>query len=607
MLKQNVNLYDLHKAVELTTTDLLTRAFRNKVTIRVDVTYNGGDTASTSWRWYGAPITVKGVNNPNVCRVLDVIINLPSYPATRELSRNEADHIIGYILHEIGHNLFTDDQLLSRRPELRQIFGTINALEDIRIERETIKLGLASNAQQCLERLARRVVASAEHDLAKDSGKASLVGVACFAGREHVNGYDLGNVIGRLGKHLEQGDVAILHEIFSRVAVAQSTNDIADIAEWLHGKQQQQQGNQDQQQSQPQQQGDQAQGDQSQKVDQDQGDQDQEGQEQDGNGQDDQDENGQDQANQAQGTASAQLGEDTELTNSHDRNNDVNLSRDQIGQSPPPFQPADHCRVDHLRGLVNATRVHDGQKARGKRLGQVKTPPAAMLERDLASMLRAPKKTRVDRYQDRGRLHRRDVARIAAGQVNVFYRCETQPAVNTAVSIVLDQSSSMARVIDNAAGAALMIAKVCERVGAPIEINGFHSNSMFNYKPFDRRLANCQSHRFFTSAGATPLSPILMKSVIRLDQKPGKETRKLLLVLCDGECGYLNTIGYGTVKWIERYAASRGIAVAGLGIGCDISHMFTHHQTVYSLADLGRSGLGMLRSMMGDASHRQAA
>src|SRR5262245_31104237 len=60
---------------------------------------------------------------------------MPAMPLDARLTRREADVLIGYVTHELGHALFTDFAVWgdARKEGLHNV---VNGLEDIRIESE---------------------------------------------------------------------------------------------------------------------------------------------------------------------------------------------------------------------------------------------------------------------------------------------------------------------------------------------------------------------------------------------------------------------------------------------------------------------------------------
>src|SRR5262245_53264234 len=65
---------------------------------------------------------------------------MPAMPLDARLTRREADVLIGYVTHELGHALFTDFAVWedARKEGLHNV---VNGLEDIRIESELAKHG----------------------------------------------------------------------------------------------------------------------------------------------------------------------------------------------------------------------------------------------------------------------------------------------------------------------------------------------------------------------------------------------------------------------------------------------------------------------------------
>jgi hypothetical protein len=81
-------------------------------------------------------------------------INYPSLPDNAMLTRKEADLLVGYTLHEIGHVLYTENGALHGADPF--LFKLWNGLEDARIEAAMIASGKAIGARSAFKRLLSR-------------------------------------------------------------------------------------------------------------------------------------------------------------------------------------------------------------------------------------------------------------------------------------------------------------------------------------------------------------------------------------------------------------------------------------------------------------------
>ena len=93
-------------------------------------------------------------------RYLKARVQLPALDDVAEINQAHFNDIIGYVLHEFAHLLYTKNEpwesLIVDRPELRDTklpFWFVNSLEDVRIEGLLIQSGIAANAKALFEGL----------------------------------------------------------------------------------------------------------------------------------------------------------------------------------------------------------------------------------------------------------------------------------------------------------------------------------------------------------------------------------------------------------------------------------------------------------------------
>jgi hypothetical protein len=82
-------------------------------------------------------------------RKLSATVLLPALSNTDDVSQELFNDLTGYVLHEVGHALFTDSDPWddAAREHGNVLGGIINGMEDSRIEMEVIRSGYADNAQ----------------------------------------------------------------------------------------------------------------------------------------------------------------------------------------------------------------------------------------------------------------------------------------------------------------------------------------------------------------------------------------------------------------------------------------------------------------------------
>lgn len=88
------------------------------------LTTRGGRTASVYWSKHTTEVT----------------INLPSYAHDQELTRSEADRIVGLVAHECAHVIYTNAAALPSMAG-NTLHSMVNWIEDVRIERALLKSG----------------------------------------------------------------------------------------------------------------------------------------------------------------------------------------------------------------------------------------------------------------------------------------------------------------------------------------------------------------------------------------------------------------------------------------------------------------------------------
>jgi hypothetical protein len=89
-------------------------------------------------------------------RKLSATVLLPALNNTDDVSQELFNDLTGYVLHEVGHALFTDNDPWddAAREHGKVLGGIINGMEDSRIEMELIRSGYAANARARFVQLA---------------------------------------------------------------------------------------------------------------------------------------------------------------------------------------------------------------------------------------------------------------------------------------------------------------------------------------------------------------------------------------------------------------------------------------------------------------------
>lgn len=139
----------------------------------------------------------------------------------------------------------------------------------------------------------------------------------------------------------------------------------------------------------------------------------------------------------------------------------------------------------------------------------------------------------------KGRVDTGKLYRVAIENPRIFMRQGEKQAINTAVHILLDCSSSMSERIQLATNVCQTVAKSLESVGVSIGVTAFpgdadRANSQFcTVAPIVRHGQKVHSRFQISSSGSTPMGESLwwvLQEMITL-----KEKRKLILIITDGD------------------------------------------------------------------------
>ncbi len=523
-------------------------------------------------------------------------LNLPSIPLDARMTTRERDLWAGYTIHETGHACFTDFGVW--QVAIREgVQDLVNALEDVRIERQTIASGVAANAQGLLEALASYML---EKALAQGFDPAQPQGFAfCLAiyGRAIVGGYNL-PALPALSPALAKSWAWIWPEL----TACQSTQDILALARKISKRQKAAENRaKNAQQAQP-----------------------QEGEEEEAQ----------------QGAQAAPQGDDApqeeaqaqpQKSGRTRRKPDAPQGDAQTSFGAPGVEPdlkdiarainermgktdAD-LRADETLGTMPAPRVIPvdvAQEGRPDMLPHLEKiyPSLSKLKADLQRLVRSPDRIAITRGQTAGRLDRRAYSRALTGAADVFARRSYAEGVNAAVSIVLDASSSMDEKgkLTYAAAMALAVGDALDRAGVAFEIiaaglqgHPYGGGALVEIrKPF---AATWRKQR--PLIGRTKVYPGTA-NLIASEYAAGRliaqrdATRRLLFVLSDGEDFFLHTDKVWR-RSVDLWA-KQGIETIGVGLLHDVSPYFPDSVNIMDPADLAREGLGIVARRLKSAA-----
>ena len=238
--------------------------------------------------------------------------------------------------------------------------------------------------------------------------------------------------------------------------------------------------------------------------------------------------------------------------------------------------PLSHERFElHVKGTTNALRQR------------------------IAGLLQAESRSRQTHTMAGRKIDTKKLAGISIGDFRVFKKRIEGIKTETAVQIVVDRSGSMSGApIVVAREACFATALAMQSVpGVSVAVSAFPGGggtSVVRLSDFghrvERQIAGFES---LNAGGGTPMVEAMLWGAAQLlsQNKP----RRLLLVLTDG--GYDGPRGKSMVERLAR----NGVECAGVGIGCDVAHLFDLYRVI---ADVGELPQAMFEALF-EALKRQ--
>ncbi len=298
----------------------------------------------------------------------------------------------------------------------------------------------------------------------------------------------------------------------------------------------------------------------------------------------------------------------------------------QPGEQPSPLRQAlDAAAEDHASGigeLAQAAINAKGQEAPAANLPMPRgaassvTPAVAegasfsvevkaatnALRQRLAGLLQA--ETLCRRYPAVAgkRIDTRRLCRIEAGDARMFVREVVGLKTDTAVQILVDRSGSMgstrgrgksgtARPIEVARAScyatALALAQVPGVIVAAAAFPGNGKDEVIMMAQFEERIDR-QAARFASleARGGTPMAEAMLWGAAQLLEQ--RKPRRILLVTTDG--AYDEELGRAMVSKLKAV----GIEALGIGIHCDVSHLFGRSRQIAAIGDLPQAMFELL-------------
>lgn len=208
-------------------------------------------------------------------------------------------------------------------------------------------------------------------------------------------------------------------------------------------------------------------------------------------------------------------------------------------------------------------------------------------------------------HEESGRLDRRALTRFGTGSTNIFSRRDYKPAESSAVSVLIDCSSSMeGGRINIAEYIAVHLSSILSRSRVPFTVNGFQSSGVAKerinrdsngvdtyaetptfipFKPWNKSLQSCIPALGSVSScadGGTPDYSSIYNAIDDLSRR--SETRKILFLLTDA-AGY----DVSHMQHLQSLADKLGVTIVAIGIHAyDVTKCFVNSVSVGNLSDL---------------------
>ena len=252
----------------------------------------------------------------------------------------------------------------------------------------------------------------------------------------------------------------------------------------------------------------------------------------------------------------------------------------------------DNPRCERLEGHIGGSDIE--ALSRGG-------PIDAMAAQRVSASLRRRMKTAIEatrrvsiKVSDKGQqVSDRHLVNVGIADPRVFAHRSPKRAVDTAVVVLVDRSTSMAglpmKLANEAAYAvALSLVSIKDARCAALAFPSCGPGGAEVIKHFDRQVVlapdfGCEA------GGGTPLAPALYRCARMLERR--REQRKLLIVVTDGSPDCRNSAAVAL-----RVIAQRGVECFGVGIQCNaVEGLFNQSKVIDSLAELPATLFGLIQ------------
>ena len=223
--------------------------------------------------------------------------------------------------------------------------------------------------------------------------------------------------------------------------------------------------------------------------------------------------------------------------------------------------------IDPNPAATTPTEVEQNQQEYARlraELGPASARSAGVMRR----LLQSQANVRTVRGLEEGALDLTRLVPIVNGSREIYSQQHRTQAINTAVSVMLDNSGSMCgEPLEVCQKAAIVLDSTISGTGTDLEINGFTGSSyrpvIYRYRSFGqkgRSAAGTLGGMQNVGVGGTPVSTPMLEAWRRL--KEHKAPRKILIVITDGEAE-----DPGRTKEVHDLINYQGGTVVGIAIG----------------------------------------
>ncbi len=488
-----------------------------------------------------------------------ITIHMPVKPAAYRMTTGEFDHWAAYMLHELGHPKWTSLKVWEAAVA-RRAHNLLNALEDVREEKATIDAGYARNAKDAFSALVASIHAKAIVEGYDPNDVRSIGWTLSTLGR-HANGYDVDvdDIHGRLDP---KGTVAaIVGWAIPDLAKCKSTQDCLDLADRITAIT----NKLEKAKAQP--------------------------------------KEGEGRGKQQSGGTGGQQGQGSAPTadkRGDELFDDVDLKPNDSEVLPPTGKQygMEKRLTDLLRIGGTSTRT---RPITGRDIGnsaEVIAGEASKMGKQRQLLARALKREEIDDYEGgrlSGRLDRRVLPRIAAGNPHIFGKRISAEGYDTDVEILIDGSSSMnGRNAQAAVTLGLVVAQACSQVGVNCHAclftdSGLQEITKGRYKPDPKKFA----WAYRGTQGGTPLTANLIKVALEQAKRaPGK--RRIIFSITDGGCDIGSHATKAAATYIEN---TLGAEIAGMHIGMQPLGIYRNEVAV-NVNNITATGLRSLTNVL---------